>query len=261
MKAGIQQALWRLLYEYLSASFRQPEWKFMNYGFKVLDPNAEPLKLETEDEPDRLCIQLYHHVASAIDLTGLDVLEVGSGRGGGASYVARYLHPRSYQGMDLSTKAVELSNRDRKTEGLSFVQGNAEALPFERDSFDAVLNVESSHCYPSFDKFVSEVARVLRPGGYLLFADLRGGKEGLEGLQAHLHSSGLKVVKEELITPNVLASLVEDSDRKLELIKSKGPKWMGRQFLAFAGIKGSRVFEDFASGEYQYVHSVLQKQA
>ena len=35
--------------------------------------------------------QLYHYVAAAVDLDGEKVLEVGSGRGGGASYVARLL--------------------------------------------------------------------------------------------------------------------------------------------------------------------------
>ena len=35
--------------------------------------------------------QLYHYVAAAVDLDGKKVLEVGSGRGGSASYVARVL--------------------------------------------------------------------------------------------------------------------------------------------------------------------------
>ena len=35
--------------------------------------------------------QLYHYVAAAVDLDGKKVLEVGSGRGGGANYVTRVL--------------------------------------------------------------------------------------------------------------------------------------------------------------------------
>ena len=31
-------------------------------------------------------------------------------------------------------------------------------------NFDAVLNVESSHCYPDIDKFYAEVLRMLKPG-------------------------------------------------------------------------------------------------
>jgi SAM-dependent methyltransferase len=38
---------------------------------------------------------------------------------------------------------------------------------------DAVVNIESSHCYESMDTFLSEACRVLRPGGRFFFADLR----------------------------------------------------------------------------------------
>ncbi|QDU31359.1 Phthiotriol/phenolphthiotriol dimycocerosates methyltransferase [Anatilimnocola aggregata] len=59
-------------------------------------------------------------------------------------------------------------------EGLSFVVGDAENLPFEDDTFDAVVNVESSHCYRSDPAFLAQVRRVLRTGGHVLFADLIG---------------------------------------------------------------------------------------
>ena len=52
----------------------------MNYGF--IDDN--PPELEPEDESDRLFIQLYHMNIRDVDLAGKQVLEVGSGRGGGA---------------------------------------------------------------------------------------------------------------------------------------------------------------------------------
>src|ERR1700752_4130464 len=101
----------------------------MNYGF-VPPPGAEPLVLRSDDEPDRYWIQLYHQVAGAIALTGRSVLEVGSGRGGGASYVARYLGPRSLVGVDVSNSAVALCKERHHAPGLSFRQGDAEQLPF-----------------------------------------------------------------------------------------------------------------------------------
>ena len=54
------------------------------------------------------------------------------------------------------------------------MHGNAESLPFADESFDAVINVEASHGYPDFPRFLAEVARVLRPGGHFLYADFRG---------------------------------------------------------------------------------------
>ena len=52
--------------------------------------------------------QLYHFVTSHADIKDKNVLEVGSGRGGGASYIARYLSPSSITGVDISNEAVAL---------------------------------------------------------------------------------------------------------------------------------------------------------
>lgn len=62
--------------------------KVLNYGFY----DGKDIPLDPEDVPNLLRLSLYHHVASAVDLSDRDVLEVGSGRGGGLSYVVRHLH-------------------------------------------------------------------------------------------------------------------------------------------------------------------------
>ena len=54
--------------------------------------------------------------------------------------------------------------------GLDFVVGDAGRLPFSAAAFDAVINIEASHGYPAFPRFLAEVARVLRPGGPLLLS-------------------------------------------------------------------------------------------
>src|SRR4051794_29927493 len=87
---GAHKVVVRGWYQFLSLMDRRASMILMNYGYAPLDPGAAVPALRPEDEKDRYCIQLYHHVASACDLRGKDVLEVGCGRGGGASYVARY---------------------------------------------------------------------------------------------------------------------------------------------------------------------------
>jgi ubiquinone/menaquinone biosynthesis C-methylase UbiE len=131
------------------------------------------LPLDAADEPDRACIQQYHLTATQADISGKCVLEVGCGHGGGASYLTRYLHPAAYTGMDLNPRGIEFCRRTHNMPGLEFIQGDAQALPFPDDSFDAVINVESSHSYPDFPGFLREVARVLVPGGHFLYTDLR----------------------------------------------------------------------------------------
>jgi len=169
---AIRRFLWRACYEALARRVSTPDWAFMNYGYAPATAVDVP-PLRSSDERDRLCIQLYLHAIDHSDLQDKDVLEVGSGRGGGAFFICRYLQPRSITGLDFSPEAVNLCNRHRLAPGLGFVCGDAQSMPFPASSFDAVVNIESSHCYESMDTFLSEVCRVLRPGGRFFFADLR----------------------------------------------------------------------------------------
>jgi SAM-dependent methyltransferase len=248
----MQQLAWRGCYELMAGRLKRPEWAFMNYGF-ASDPTARTaLRLEPSDEPDRLCIQLYDHVVGASELISRDILEVGSGRGGGASYLSRYRAPRSMTGMDLAQRAVELSRRHRRGPGLRFVQGDAQALPFPDDAFDLVVNVESSHCYASMTAFVAEVARVLKPAGSFAYADFRPAAE-VPHLRACLSEGPLVLTSSEDITANVLEALRADSDRKSELIDMIVPRLFRRPFRRFAGIRTSSTFEKFESGELRYI--------
>jgi ubiquinone/menaquinone biosynthesis C-methylase UbiE len=253
-----KRLLWRRWYQHL-AGYRQSEWRFMNYGYTSLSEDEPALKLEPEDEPNRYSIQLYHRVASAVPLAGLNVLEVGSGRGGGASFVKRYHQPRHMTGVDFSAKAVSLCKDQHLLEGLSFVAGDAESLPFDDESFDAVLNVESSHCYGSMPKFLEQVRRVLRPGGHFLFADLRSA-EDRERLQRDLENSGMTILEQEDIRENVVAALRCESARKLALIEKAVSQPLQKAFRQFAAVEGSEVYDGFKTGATVYLRYLLKKE-
>ena len=254
----LKRLLWRRWYQYL-AGYTLSEWRFMNYGYASLDPGEEPVVLSPDDEPDRYAIHLYHRVARAVALAGREVLEVGCGRGGGSSFVKRYHHPGQMTGVDFSPKAVRFCQQNHCVAGLSFVHGDAEALPFGDESFDAVINVESSHCYGSMPAFLREVKRVLRPGGHFLFADLRAAedRDRLHGLVAE---TGMAILEKEDVTPNVLEALRQDSGRKLDLIQRSVNKHLVGAFQEFAAIEGSGVFEGFRNGTSIYLRYALQKQ-
>src|SRR2546423_113386 len=189
------RAMIRFWYQMLVILDREREITFMNYGYADLDPSSKGLALDEDDGVNRYCIQLYHHVAAAVDLRAKDVAEVGSGRGGGAAYIARNLKPKSMRGIDLSDKAVDFCNTHYSIAGLSFNQGDAENLPLDDATVDAVVNLESSHCYGSMEKFLSEVHRVLRPGGYFLYSDHRD-KNKVELLHKQLEDAGLELLAE-----------------------------------------------------------------
>ena len=254
----MRQYVWRACYELLASRVPAPDWSFMNYGFAPQSATDETPDLEPADEADRLSIQLYTRALSKVDLHDLDVLEVGSGRGGGASYVSRYRGPRTVTGMDFSRRAVQLSRQHRAGDGLTFTQGDALAMPFPDASFDAVINVESSHCYSSMTAFLAEVSRVLRPGGSFCFADLRD-LAGVERLEAQFAASDLTVVEQVDITPGVLEALRLDNERKLGLIDDLIPRVLHRPFRAFAGIQGTTNFDGFVAGRLRYLSAQLTK--
>lgn len=257
LSPGVKRFTWLRLYQYLARNYPAEDWTFMNYGFQPADESETPMLAE-EDECNRYFIQLYHYVAAGANIRGQQVLEVGSGRGGGASYIKRYLHPKTVTGIDFSERAINFCRERHKIEGLSFMQGDAESLLFEDASFDIVVNVESSHCYGSMEKFVAEVYRVLRPKGHFLFADLRN-RDTSEKLQAQLTRAGLRVLKKIDITKNVLSALDAYNEKKLTLMQNMLTAWFQKPFREFAGVKGSQIYEGFKDDTMVYHHYVLEK--
>ena len=231
----------------------------MNYGYIELDESAPPIPLSAQDEKLRLQIQLYHHIARAADWTGRDSLEVGSGRGGGASYVMRTFHPRALTGLDLSARAVRFCRRHfADIPGLAFIHGDAENLHFPDSSFDIVLNVESSLYYPNVDGFLCSVFRVLKPGGTFLYADLRY-VEQVESWRKQIRAAGFELVREEDITPNTRTALALDQAKRLELIDRYVPKIFHAPFHKFAGTKPKLAEGSPKPGERVYLNFVLKK--
>jgi len=245
------------MYNFLASLYKKKDWAFMNYGYTDSTIH-ESLKLSNEDEVDRYCIQLYYHVLNSIDLSNCDVLEVGCGRGGGSSYIMRNFKPKKIVGVDYSSKAVALCRRFHQIQGLSFQYGDAEALPFASNSFDVVVNIESSHCYASMDRFLAQVKRVLRPGGYFLFADFRS-QEQAGVLEAQLQASGLELIGKQDITSNVLAALDMDHDHRVGQIRRGSPRIIAGLVQEFAGIKDTRIYRNFAERENIYLSFVLRK--
>jgi len=246
------------MYQAMGRFLKQDEWTYMNYGYADLDGNKNLPVLDKTDEENRLSYQLYNHLAAEIELEDKQILEVGSGRGGGASMIKKYHKPEKLVGLDYSGTAVKLCNRNLSTNGLAFIEGDAENMPFSAESFDAVINVESSHCYYSMKCFLNEVIKVLRPGGHFLFTDFRKHHE-IDELESLISASGLEVLKKRDVTPNVIKALDEDHDRRMKLISQFVPKPFLKQFREFAGVKNSIVYKQFEKSELLYLSYIMRK--
>jgi ubiquinone/menaquinone biosynthesis C-methylase UbiE len=186
-----------------------------------------------------------------VDLGGRAVLEVSCGHGGGASYLTRTLRPSRYTGLDLNPTGIRFCQQRHRVEGLSFVRGDAEDLPFPDDNFDAVVNVEASHCYPDFPRFLAQVARVLRRGGHFLYADFRF-NDGLATWERALASARLKMRAARAINPEVLRGMDLNSRRSLELLARHLPGFMHPLGRDFAGVQGSRIYAGLQTGQISY---------
>ena len=252
IKKNIKKPLFRLCYE-LFALKKLDNLKFMNYGL-VLD---EKLELKKEDEKERLQLQLYYYLTKSVHLENKTILEIGCGRGGGSNFIAEYKNPKKIVGIDITKGNIKICNNYFSKPNLSYLQGDAENLTFPESSFDVVLNVESSHCYPNMDKFLNGVHKVLKNDGHFVFCDVRTPQE-FKDLETLFTTCNFTIHYQENITKQILNSLQKDNERKLKLIKENYPYF--QQFvLNFAFIEGSENYINLSTGVTQYKMYILQK--
>lgn len=211
LKPSVMKFIAKFFYPFLTRHRGTDDVLFLNYGYEEDPPMALPLA--ASDEADRFPIQLYYRTATQAELSGKEVLEVSCGHGGGASYLMRTLRPAAYTGLDLNPAGVAFCRQRHQPPGLDFVQGNADNLPFADQSFDVVINVEASHCYPHFPRFLAEVARVLRPGGHFLYADFRA-RDGIAEWEAALADAPMRLLSQRSINAQVLRGLARNSTQQ-----------------------------------------------
>jgi ubiquinone/menaquinone biosynthesis C-methylase UbiE len=117
---------------------------------------------------------------AAID-AGMRVLDVGCGIGGSARHLAaeRSCH---VTGIDLTRDFIEvataLADRTGLADRVAFDHGSATELPYGPDSFDIVWTEHVQMNIADKAAFYGEIARVLKPGGRLLFHDIFSNDRG-----------------------------------------------------------------------------------
>lgn len=239
----------RYFYPLVTKRFAQDDVIFLNWAYDEKPPMELPLS--AADEPHRASIQLYHQATCPAVLTGKRVLEVSCGHGGGASYLVRTHRPASYTALDLNPAGIAFCRKRHKIPNLTFVQGDAQDLPFPDESFDAVINVEASHGYPDFPRFLREVYRVLSPGGDFLYTDLRLSAD-VPAWEAGLAGSPLREVSQRIINEQVRLGMERDSERRDIIAQRRTPTFLRSLARDGLGTIGSRGYRALASGEISY---------
>ena len=223
--------------------------RFLNYGYLPNENEQHAVVELPKYTLNRNHINLILETIGTCDLAQRTVLDVGCGRGGTISVMADYFQPKQLVGMDLSANAIAFCKRNYSYPHADFVPGDAEQLPFEEATFDAVSNIESSHCYPNISSFYEEVKRVLKPGGYFLYTDLLPSAK-LTNYILYLLSLGFTVEDERDITPNVLLSCDEMAAKNKTAFQQENDADIMNNFLA---VPGSDVYESMKQGRSKYV--------
>lgn len=141
---------------------------FINFGYwQGLSQSDDSLTEENRAESSKA---LYRLVGKAIGISSKDnVLEVGCGKGAGASLILEEFNPQTIKGIDFSDaqikRAQKVNPRSMKNDRLSFQCAAAEKIPFRSFTFDKVLSVEAAQHFENLDGFFNEAYRILKPNG------------------------------------------------------------------------------------------------
>lgn len=118
-----------------------------------------------------MCKDDYPQMLAALEQEPFeDMLDVGCGTGAVIELLHRSYPEARYTGIDLTPDMISVAQA-KALSNCSFIVGDAEDLPFEDESFDAVLTSNSFHHYPHPGRFFAEAHRVLKPNGRLILRD------------------------------------------------------------------------------------------
>jgi arsenite methyltransferase len=153
-----------------------------DFHFPIGRPILEALGYPPQ-ELDRIppaALESFAGVGFHMDLDplkeGESVLDIGSGAGTDSFYAAlRVGKTGSVVGLDMTDAMLEKSERTRAEHDFAqvrFQKGHAEELPFADSSFDAVISNGVINLTPEKKHTFSQIHRVLKPGGRLMFSDI-----------------------------------------------------------------------------------------
>ena len=124
---------------------------------------------------------------------GLRWLDVGCGTGAFTELIVQRCAPVETQGIDPQEAQLAVARARPSVRGVAFLRGDAMALPFERDRFDAAVMALVIFFVPDPASGVAEMARVVRPGGLVAAYgwDLLGGGFPFEPIWEQSRAAGV----------------------------------------------------------------------
>lgn len=144
-----------------------PRMGFMNHGYHPIDPRI----VNREDIVFKNSASLYLKLMSFVDRPVNSLLDIGCGRGGGLRVIKDYYDIENVHGIDYNWYSIQYCRKAHP--GIQFNPGDARDLKYDAETFDVILNVESSGNYnPRLEDFFSGVHRILKPDGIFAYTDI-----------------------------------------------------------------------------------------
>jgi phthiocerol/phenolphthiocerol synthesis type-I polyketide synthase E len=228
---------------------------FLNYGYVAnLNPQHACVRLP-EAMLNRNSVQLVLELLEDCVTAGSRVLDIGCGRGGTVSVINQFFPTGRVTGLDISAAAIAFAHATHRRNGTSFLQGDAERLPFAAGSFDVVTNLESSSCYPDLQAFYAETHRVLADGGRFLYSDCLPAERFPDSI-GYLTGLGFAVERDRDITSNVLASCEQIARSRVGAYSAGNDAGVMNDFL---GAPGSQFYEAMRARRWTYRIYKLRK--
>lgn len=164
------------------------------------------------------------------------VLDVGCGAGFLSNHLA--LAGCEVTGIDLSQSSLAVAKKYDRTQTVRYLHADAYALPFERESFDAVCAMDILEHVEDPTLLIREAARVLRPGGLFFFHTfnrnalsylvvIKGVDWFMKNAPKNMHVYSL------FITPTELSALCEKESLRIACLRGFAPKVNSKAFWKF----------------------------
>jgi ubiquinone/menaquinone biosynthesis C-methylase UbiE len=106
---------------------------------------------------------------------GMRVLEIGCGRGVGTEIIFKYFGAKNVHSFDIDPDMVTKARKrlaQYSGEVLQLTVGDATSIDAEDEAYDAVFDFWILHHVPDWEKAISEIKRVLKPGGRFFFQEV-----------------------------------------------------------------------------------------